>query len=283
MTTLRSREAKRATSTTNRAPAIWRGPVAPEALPEGPAVPHGSQGRVYISWRVFSGLMVVSLLTVLFLFFGADAFYVRSVAVGGLQYITKEEVFALSGIANTHVFWIDPDTVRAEILRSPTIADAQVMIGWPPQMVQIVIQEREPALVWDQAGVAVWIDLQGRVMRQWEDRPDLLRISADGLVEGPLTPEVRVDPQVVNGALQLQTLIPDRSVLRYHPDKGLGYQDSSGWSVWLGIGTDMPEKILIYNAIVANLQARGITPQEINVVNPDAPFFCNNIGGCGGR
>jgi hypothetical protein len=70
-------------------------------------------------------------------------------------------------------------------------------------------------------------------------------------------------------------------MLRYHPDKGLGYQDARGWNAWLGTGTNMPEKILIYNAIVANLQARGITPSEINVSNPDAPFYCSNVAGCG--
>ncbi len=41
----------------------------------------------------------------------------------------------------------------------------------------------------------------------------------------------------------------------------------------MGTGTDMPEKVLIYNAIVGNLQARGIIPNEINVANPDAPFY----------
>lgn len=264
-------------------PAIWRGPLATPEHIEGPALPHGTQGRVFVSWRIFSLLIVVSLLTVLFLFFGADAFYVRSISVGGLQYMTKEEVFALTGIANMHLFWVDPAEVRAAILRSPTIADASVHVSWPPNMVQVVVQEREPALVWEQSGVATWIDLQGRVMRQREDRPDLLRVVADNVIDGPLSPETRIEPNTVNGALQMHELLPDLDSLRFHPDWGLGFNDPRGWTAWFGTGTDMPEKILIYNAIIANLQSRGVQPSEINVVNPDAPFYCSLLSGCPGR
>jgi hypothetical protein len=263
----RSRDIARRRSA--RAPGVIGAPAAVLETAERPLVQHGVRGRVFISWRVFSGLIVLSLVFVLFMFFSADAFYVHTIAVGGLDYMTKEEIFALADIANTHIFWIDPQIVRQSILRSPTIADASVYIGWPPNMVQIVVQERAPALVWEQDGIAVWIDLRGKVMRQRENRPDLLRISADSTGEPP----VDIAEAVVNGALQLRTLYPNIEVLRYNPDKGLGYSDGRGWMVWFGAGTDMPEKLLIYNAVVADLAARGIFPTEINVGNPDAPYY----------
>jgi hypothetical protein len=138
-------------------------------------------------------------------------------------------------------------------------------------MVQIVITEREPALVWEQSGTATWIDLQGRVMRQREDRPDLMRVSVDDSVAGAVG--ASVEQEIVSGAVQLQSLLPGISVLRYHPDKGLGYNDQRGWQAWLGTGTNMPEKVLIYNAIVNSLLARGVLPTEISVADPDAPYF----------
>lgn len=263
----RSREGGRRRLT--RTPGIIGAPPAPLEASERPAVQHRVRGRVFISWRIFSGLIVLGLVFVLFMFFSADAFYVHSIAVGGLSYMTKEEIFALTDIANTHIFWVDPQAVRQSVLRSPTIADATVNIGWPPNMVQIVVEERQPALVWEQDGIAVWIDLRGKVMRQRENRPDLLRISADSTGEPPLD----VSRDVVNGALQLKNLYPNIEVLRYNQDKGLGYADGRGWMIWFGSGTDMPEKLLIYNAIVANLQTRGIVPTEINVENPDAPYY----------
>ncbi|MBZ0293600.1 MAG: FtsQ-type POTRA domain-containing protein [Anaerolineae bacterium] len=271
----RSRESRRRST---RLPGVWHGGLAPAEGVERPLVQHGVRGRVFVGWRVFSGLIIVSLLLVLFLFFSADAFYIHSIAVGGLEYLTKEEVFALSDIANLHVFWVDPEAVRQNILRSPTVADARVTVGWPPRMVQIIVQERQPALVWEQSGVATWIDVQGRVMQQREDRPDLLRIS-DYVTEGPLAPNTKLDTRIISGALQLRSMFPTIDLLRYHPNKGLGYQDGRGWEVWFGIGTDMPEKILVYDAIVANLLSRNIQPTEINVANPDAPYYSVLGGG----
>lgn len=267
----RARDRRR---TSNRTPGIWQGDIVPAE--ERPVVQHSTRGRVFVSWRVFSGLIILTLALVLWMFFTADVFYIHSVAVGGLQYLTKEEVFALADIANTHIFWVDPQTVRQSILRSPTVADARVDVGWPPNMVQIIVEERQPALVWEQSGVATWIDIQGRIMQQREDRPELLRISrevATGEIASPLGPNDRLDVNIVNGALQLKSLYPNITVLRYHPDKGLGFADERGWGVWFGTGIDMPQKILVYDAIVADLQSRGIQPGEINVSNLDSPFY----------
>lgn len=259
----------RETRRSERTPAIWRGRQSLEV--ERAPVQHGVRGRFSMPWRVVSGIIVLSLLTVLALFFTSDAFYVNSIAVGGLRYMTSNEIFSLTNVTGLHIFWVDPTQVRTDIMRSATVADAQVRIGWPPNMVQIVITEREPALVWEQTGSATWIDLGGRVMRQREDRADLLRVSVDSLITGPVGSTI--DPQIVHGAVQLQTLLPGTRLLRYHPDKGLGYNDQRGWQAWMGTGTNMPEKVAIYNSIVASLQTRGVIPSEINVADPDAPFY----------
>ena len=255
----------------NRAPGVWRGPLASPT--DHPTVQHGVRERHYLGARLISGFIIVCLVGVLFILFSADIFYVHSIAVGGLQFMAKEEVFALADIANTHIFWVDPEQVRQSVLRSPTIADARVEVGWPPQMVTVIVEERQPALIWQQAGVTTWLDVQGRVMQLREDRPDLLRIDAVDAVEGPLGPNVSVDVDVVSGALQLHSLFPALTSLRYDPEKGLGYTDPRGWDAWFGTGTDMPEKVVVYDAIVNNLLARGIQPREVNVVNPHAPFY----------
>lgn len=264
-----SREGRRRTS---RAPGIWRGTAAKRTE----HAPHGVQGRSLPSARLVSGLIVLSLLGVLLLFFSAGAFYVqdiRSIAVGGLEYLTVQEVFELSQVDDVHIFWIDPAQVRESILRSSTVADVDVEVGWPPEMLRISVQERQPALVWEQAGVPTWIDLRGRVMVLREERPDLMRIVADNAVEGPLGPNVQLDPDIVGGALQLHSLFPDLQLLRYHPEYGLGYADSHGWEAWFGTGTDMPNKAVVYEALVKNLLSRNIQVSAINVANTHAPFY----------
>lgn len=269
----RSRERRRGTRYTG----VLYGPQGrPGAEAERPVVQHGARGqrRSFIGWRLVSLALALALGAILALFFTVDVFYVRSISVGGLRYLTKEEVFAYADIAGMHLFWIDPDRVRDSILRSAAVADAQVVLGWPPNMVQVTIAEREPALVWEAGGVATWVDLRGRIMAQREDRPGLIRVVAEMEAFGGAGPaDLQISIDIVHGALQLQELLPPGTVLRYHPVMGLGYKNENGWDVWFGTGTDMPQKMLIYQALADNLRARGIQPGEINVRNPNAPVY----------
>ena len=224
------------------------------------------------SWRWVSGAIVLALSGVLALFFYSEVFYVRSIAVGGTRYMTVEEVFAYANIADTHIFWIEPSAVRERLMEFQTVADAQVRVSWPPNMVNIVVEEREPALVWEQNGVAFWVDIQGNVMRQYEDRPDLLKIVvADSNMENPLIGGT-LDEELVYSALQLQELNPEVDVWRYDAALGLGFRNANGWDIWLGVG-NMTEKMQIYAAITSDIIARGIQLSEVNIVNPDAPVL----------
>ncbi|MCK6580484.1 MAG: hypothetical protein L6Q98_20520 [Anaerolineae bacterium] len=262
--TTKSRDERRVTR--QRTPAIWQpGAEKPERTPVQQAV----RGGARLKARGFSALLVIALSGILVFAFASDDFYIHSITVGGLRYMTANEIYALTNVVGLHAFWIDPAAVRRDLLNSPTIADAQIIVGGPPELLTILIAEREPALVWEQGGQAVWIDVNGRVMRQREDRPELVRVQADAVLTSPVEAEVTVE--TVAGALQLQTLLPTGITLRYHPDRGLGYNDSRGWLVWLGTGTGMAEKLRILESIAADLNARGIRAFEVSLVNPDAP------------
>lgn len=226
------------------------------------------------NWRIVSGFMILLLSGVLVLFFYADVFYVTNIRVGGVNYITVEEVFTYSDIANWHIFWVTPDMVAENVEEYPSIADAQVRIGWYPNMVTISIDEREPALIWEQNGVSVWIDVQGNVMDLRDESLDLVRIVVDDpLFEGPLGDANGLEPEIVYGVLQLHDLRPEITTWRYHPVNGLGWRNENGWDIWLGVGTDMEEKLQIYEIKAADIIARGIQPGEINIVNVDAPYY----------
>jgi cell division septal protein FtsQ len=141
-------------------------------------------------------------------------------------------------------------------------------------MVNIVVEEREPAIIWEQNGTAVWLDIQGNVMAQREDRPDLVRISVDDpLATSPIDQSNTAMLDIVRTTLQLQELRPDIPVFRFDQAKGVGFRNENGWDVWLGIGQNMPEKLSIYQTLMANIVARGIQPGEINIVDPDAPYY----------
>lgn len=224
-----------------------------------------------LSWRAVSGAIVVGLSIVLYLFLTADAFYVSSVAIGGEKYLSREEIFRFSDVAQRHIFWIDPAEVEARLEQVANIADAKVYVGWPPDMVQIIVTEREPALIWEQ-GVRVWVDVNGIVMRQREDRPELLRIVAPATDES-LDVGARIPQTIVDGALQLRQRHPNIDVLTYDPLKGLGYRDGGGWTVWFGDGTEIDTKLLVYYKVVENIKSQGVQPGDIYMNEPDRPVY----------
>ena len=93
--------------------------------------------------------------------------------------------------------------------------------------------------------------------------------------------EAAIPPDAVNGALQLQTLFAGIQELRYDPVKGLGFRESQGWDVWLGVGTDMSDKLVVYERLRDELVAQGITPVEINVSYLDGGiYYCESVEFC---
>jgi len=232
------------------------------------------EGRKGFNWRIVSGLMIVLLSVVLFLFFYSDIFYVSNISVRGQGYMTVEEVFTYADIARYHIFWVDPEQVRENIMRYPSVADAKVTIGWPPKMVSIELEEREPILSWEQGDTVFWVDIQGNKMDVRDDRPDLLRIVVDDpLVAIPQGQDGRLDTDIVYGVLQLYDLRPDIQAWKYDHVKGLGFHNANGWDVWFGVGIDMAEKMKIYETLSSDIIARGIQISELNVANPDAPYY----------
>ncbi len=223
-----------------------------------------------LSWRAVSGVIVVGLVAVLYLFLTTDTFYVNAVAIGGEKYLSREEIFRYSDIARKHIFWIDPQDVEARLEAVPNIADTTVVVGWPPEMVQILVVEREPALTWEQQ-VRVWVDVNGIVMKQREDRPDLLRIVVPDATE-PISVGQHIPQAIVDGALLLKRRYPNIEVLLYDPEKGLGYRDGRGWTVWYGTGEDMDTKLRVYTTLVETIYP-AVQPGEIVMSDPDRPYY----------
>lgn len=280
MSSVRSRQQKRKSE---RAPAVWRGDVVSRTATERVTIDHSVERKVGVSWRFVSGFIVLCMIVLLVLMFQTDFFKVRSVTVVGATYIDPSEIFRYADIAGLPIFLVDPNTVRQSILRSSRlIADARVTIGWPPEMVKIVVEERKPALVWTQYDIRVLLDLQGNILRQPRDEevfPNLIQVIADQSLNEPPLPENPIPLDVVNGALQLRQLLAGIEILQYNATKGLGFRESS-WNVWLGTGSDMPNKLMIYEALRDNLLARGITPVEINVADTRAVYYCDNLEFC---
>lgn len=233
-------------------------------------------------WRWVSGLTSLFIGIALAIVLTSEAFYVAQIEVGGLRTVPAEEIFAESGVADYHIFWIDPEKVATAVAAAPGVATASVRVYWPSRVI-IQVTEREPALEWEQGGTRYWVDVRGNLMPLRQDLPNLIRIISEGQAipvgcPGPDCPgdesgRVSIERAVVEGALQLKTRRPDFELLYYDPINGLSFDDERGWRAFFGVGADMGRKFLIYEAIVADLQGRGLQPQYVDVSNAQAPVY----------
>ncbi len=82
-----------------------------------------------------------------------------------------------------------------------------------------------------------------------------------------------VPQEVLRGALQLRELRPDIEELYYRPYGGLSFEDGRGWRGYFGTGTEMNQKLAIYETIVSDLLSRGIRPAQISVSNQEKPYY----------
>ena len=253
--------------------------ASPGIKPERQTAVRNERVQTFLRWRVTSAFLFIMFSVILVLFFSGDLFYVRSVQVRGNDYLAREEVFAFSSIADHHMFWLDPEEIRSNVLRSSSIADATVDLGWPPNLITMLVQERQPAIIWSEAGNETWIDIQGRIMPARAAMPDVIRVNVVvDAFEGPsdtLTDLKKLDKDVVRGALRLQEFLRPGTDLDYDPINGLGWTNDQGWQIWMGIDSSagMNRKINEYQAYVNNLNSRGIEITELNIANPSAPFY----------
>ena len=259
----------------DRAPGVLHR-AAPGSAPKRAAPARKERRRVISRWRVSSAIMFVLFGAILALFFSSEVFYVRSIRVRGNNHITREEVFAFADIADFHMFWLDPERIRQSVLRSSTIADVSVELGWPPHLITMDVQERQPAIVWSDAGAETWIDLQGRAMQARAEMPNLLHVNlVPGDFAGRKPSADDFTGEIVLGALRLKEILPAGERLSFHPIHGLGWTNELGWQVWMGSDSAavMSEKVKMYKVLVENIISRAIPIAELNIANPDAPFY----------
>lgn len=231
-----------------------------------------------------------------------EDFYLTRIPVQGTISISPSEIVDQSGLAGAHVFSADPNRAAARIAEMPGVISATVTLNWPSD-VRIQIREDSPVALWLEGRDQFWVTKDGRLIPARSQSPGLMVIDAGGTaaaaksapataeqtdVEADVTdtttavaatPETEepardfVPPTVLAGALQLRELRPNIDKLFYEPGAGLSYQDGRGWRVYFGSGTNMDQKLVVYETIVEQLLAQGLTPEYISVSNQEKPYY----------
>jgi len=226
-----------------------------------------------------------------------DDFYLTQIPVEGVVSIPAAEVVEASRLAGAHIFATDPGEAARNIMALPGITAATVKIAWPNK-VSIVVEEDTPVAIWQDGRNQYWVTRDGGLIPARGAAAGLLVIEAE-LTEAERlqqalaaeaaaataenenetaatavpAPAAFLPREALVGALQLRQLRPNIDRLYFRPGQGLSYQDGRGWRAYFGTGNDMEQKLVVYETIVAELLAQGITPVYISVANQERPYY----------
>jgi cell division septal protein FtsQ len=249
-------------------PRVTGSAFLPRSRAGGWAMPRLELPRIHPTWRMASFSMVLLLGALLIRLLTDPALFVDGINLGGAALVPGEEIYAESGVARQHIFWVNPVDVHAKVAAVPGIASAHVEVKWP-NVVTIIVVERIPVITWVEGDKQWWVDAAGQRFKARGALPGLLPITLD---EPGKTYE-QIPVAAIEGALQLKALRPNIELLHYDSTHGLSYQDGRNWRGYFGVGADMAQKLAVYETLVDNLLSRGIHPMLISVEDLKTPYY----------
>jgi hypothetical protein len=252
------------------------------------------------SWRMLSATIVILTVVGIFSLVFSPFFQVGPVSIKGLERLAGADVQAVLDLENLSILAVNPLAVQEQLIkRFPGLESATISVGLPNN-VSVTLKERTPVLAWKQGDSIQWIDAlgvifppNGTVEGLWTiHSPEAPLVvlpeaeganSADGAaktdgsgkVAKPKNPgPVRLDPAIFGSAQRLAERLPAGTALVYTSAQGLGWEDSTGYDVYIGTDlTNFDKKFGMVQAIAEQLIQDGIRPELINASNPDAPFY----------
>ena len=252
-----------------------------------PALP-----QLRLSWRMLSGLIAVGMLVLLFMMGTSTAFAVEEVNLTGGIRVPSEEISQKIDLQGESIISVIPSEVENQILEAfPDIKAAEVQVKMPTG-IEIIVQERIPALLWmKNEEIVYWIDQDGFAFTVRGEATLPIRVFANSEPPHPLgwvAPELQleesetettevlplVDPAFVTTVQKLNGIKPPESPMLYDEENGLGWVDPHGWQVYFGDDDEnIDMKLLEYAKIVETILDRNLQPVLISMEFLHAPYY----------
>ncbi|MCW5874560.1 MAG: FtsQ-type POTRA domain-containing protein [Anaerolineales bacterium] len=238
-----------------------------------PALP-----SVQVGWRVVSAALVAGCLLLLYSMATAASFRVARVELQGAQRVDGHAINNALGISGQSIFAIEPDKLYTTLRdQFPELERIAVSIGFPGG-VTVTVKEREPLIVWEQAGLTLWVDAAGVAFIPQGDASGLIRV---GALDAPPAlagnaPESHqfIRPEMVFAIQALDRIAPEDAPLIYDPKLGFGWNDPGGWQAYFGQdGKDIDQRLAVYLQILDELRVRRLVPTLISVAQLHAPYY----------
>jgi len=218
----------------------------------------------HVQWLGVGVFLVI--LWGLYSFFNQSTFFVYKADITGNNILTGDEIFQASGVKDLSIFWVNAKDVQTRLELLPGIKSAKVSVALPAH-VQILVEERTPAVVWMVNNKVQWVDADGVFLDQ---KPNGIAPESALTIQDLENRYVnQINPTLIRAAQRVHLQKPAINKLYYTHDVGLIYLTTEGWQVFLGEDdNNISAKLQVAEAIRTDLLAQGITVQHIDVRNP---------------
>jgi cell division protein FtsQ len=244
---------------------------------------------VHPGWRIFSFILVVGSLVVLYALWTSPLLKVKSVQIEGVVRLDVDEITRTLGVMNETIFLLNPEEMEKILTEAYSeLTNVSVQVSFPGEVL-VRVTERVPMIVWVMEAETLWIDGNGYIFPPRGEAEKMVSVHAN--VSPPMitlaqpeeettdldTPdqEEAMMPQVyIDAVFFLKTQAPEGTTLLFDGHHGFGWVDPRGWQVFFGTKMDdIESKLLVYRAVVEKLEGEGITPSLINVAFVHAPYY----------
>ena len=233
------------------------------------AIPAGSVGT-----RLFSLAVMILAVGSLVRFARSERFMVDQINVEGTKMLSAAQIRSLAGIEGQSIFFLDPAVIKDQLEAAAEVKEATIKMVWPNQ-IEVQVQERFPAVEWNDAGRIWWLSADGVAYVQHGDGKNLVKIHSEeaglNVKENPTDPVV--DPGLLRAVASLSKHLPEVQSWKFDAEHGLGFLDAHGWQVYFGMSGDIPMKVRTYLSIADKLAADNIQAKTISVEDQAAPYY----------
>ena len=249
---------------------------------------------IHPGWRILSAFLVIGFSLLIYLAYNTPALLVTTPEINGLKYIPAGDILRSVDLVGRPIFTIDPEQVTEKLAKDfPDLVDTSIEVQLPASVV-INTTETQPAVIWQLEYRSIWSDETGKVIPQRGEPGDILTVEVEGILpmvetekkadaeqsvnqdqeETASNEPQYVAPSLLNSALTLGKQAPEGAILTYNIQDGFGWYDPSGWYVYFGTQMDnLDQKLVVYQAIAAELEKEGLQPGTISVEHVHAPFY----------
>ncbi len=261
-----------------------------------PAIP-----SIRADWKWVSAGIALVMIIALFFFLNSSQFTISSPKTVGIQRVTGSDLEAVLRLQGLSIFELDTNIARTQLAMAfPDLKNIQIRASLPAA-ITIIAEERQPVLVWKNNDTTLWVDTEGVIIPPRGEIGPLPVIESDSLpplgdnavnLNNPATSAVnnaiptmletsilqnwgrRMDKNLLLTALKLTTIVPEGTTIAFSDRHGLGWMDTAGWYVYIGLTLDEIDlKMTEYQEIVKQVQVMGLRPQIISVETIHAPYL----------